>query len=218
MFHNYETIVTQLRDARLTSMKRAKLPSNCKAISIECPSKSTPILPFRTTISRLPLDNSAFTAHRARLTDQEIRLTGNWHSLLSGPFNYLFRTLLFLLLFFWSSRFAGTFFGLFLRLFFCYLCRSFLYGNATVGIIRQYTCHNLLNHLFQFFQKLPGIISSFFNLTKFLLPYTGQFGRFQEFLMDKLYQFHTRRGSYQILFLLTDIVSLEQGLDNGSAR
>ena len=35
--------------------------------------------------------------------------------------------------------------------------------------------------------------------------------------MDKLYQFHTRRGSYQILFLLTDIVSLEQGLDNGSA-
>lgn len=32
MFHNYETIVTQLRDARLTSMKRAKLPSNCKAI------------------------------------------------------------------------------------------------------------------------------------------------------------------------------------------
>ena len=140
MFHNYETIVTQLRDARLTSMKRAKLPSNCKAISIECPSKSTPILPFRTTISRLPLDNSAFTAHRARLTDQEIRLTGNWHFLLSGSFNCLFRTLLFLLLFFWSSRFAGTFFGLFLRLFFCYLCRSFLYGNATVGIIRQYTC------------------------------------------------------------------------------
>lgn len=149
MFHNYETIVTQLRDARLTSMKRAKLPSNCKAISIECPSKSTPILPFRTTISCLPLDNSAFTAHRAKLTDQEIRLTGNWHSLLSGSFNCLFRTLLFLLLFFWSSRFAGTFLGSFFGFSSaicaaasCMVMRRLVLSDNTLVTISETICFN----------------------------------------------------------------------------
>ena len=33
--------------------------------------------------------------------------------------------------------------------------------------------------------------------------------------MDDLYQFHSRRGGYQVLSFLADIVSLEQRLDNG---
>ena len=49
----------------------------------------------------------------------------------------------------------------------------FLNGNTPIGIVRQHTRHNLRNHLFQFLQKLTGIISFFFYLTNFLLPDSG---------------------------------------------
>ena len=88
----------------------------------------------------------------------------------------------------------------------------------TVAVIGKYTHHNLRYHLLQLLQKLSGIIGTLLYFTQLLFPYTRQFGRFQQLFVDNLNQFHTRRGSYQVLFLLTDIVALEERLDNGSTR
>ena len=87
-----------------------------------------------------------------------------------------------------------------------------------VAVIGKDAHHNLRYHLLQFFQKLRSVVGTLFYFTQFLFPHTGQLGRFQQFLVNNLNQLHTRRSGYQVLFLLTDIVTLEERFDNGGTR
>ena len=84
-----------------------------------------------------------------------------------------------------------------------------------VTVIGENAHNNLRHHLLQFFQELSRIVRTLFYFTQLLFPYTRQFGRLQQFLMDNLDELHTGRSGYQVLFLLTDIVTLEKCFDNG---
>ena len=52
------------------------------------------------------------------------------------------------------------------------------------------------------------------DVAELLLPDTGQFATLQQFLMDGVNEFDACRGCHQILALATDVVALEEGLDD----
>ena len=74
--------------------------------------------------------------------------------------------------------------------------------------------HDIRHLLLQFVDKLLRVVFLRFNIAQLLLPDTRQLAAFQQVLANQVNQFDTCRRGYQTLALTTDIVALEQRLDD----
>ena len=87
----------------------------------------------------------------------------------------------------------------------------------TVRAVAHHLLHNLRHLHLQLVNKLVGIILLVLNVAQLLFPDARQLRTLQQLFVDEVNQFYTRRSSHQVLALLADVVTLEQGLDDGGA-
>ena len=75
--------------------------------------------------------------------------------------------------------------------------------------------HDFGYHLLEFFQKGFGIVGFLFNQPQTAFPNAGQLGTFEQFFVNQADEFHPRGSGYQVFPFQSDIMSLEEGLDDG---
>lgn len=172
--------------------------------------------PLGTSVGGFPFQNGPLSAERTPATDDGIAFGQGWSSRFFLRFRGRTR---------FRSRFRGGFWsglaGPFLR-----SLRDFLgfrdgdrlvfyHRHPAVAVVAQYAIDDFRNHLLQLGEEGTCIVTLPFDFTQFLFPDTGQFGRFQQFFVDKLNQLHSGGGSYQVFPFLADVMTFEQGFDDG---
>ena len=101
------------------------------------------------------------------------------------------------------------------RLFLC-VC---LYGcYPTDAIVGKNIGNNLCYLIFQLLYEALRVVLLMFDVAQFLLPDAGQLAALEQFFLDQVDQLHSRGCGHQALPLATDIVALEQGLDDAGPR
>ena len=174
-------------------------------LSLERFPEGTAVFPLGTSVGGFPFQNGPLSAERTPATDDGIAFGQGWSSRFFLRFRGRTR---------FRSRFRGGFWsglaGPFLR-----SLRGFLgfrdgdrlvfyHRHPAVAVVAQYAIDDFRNHLLQLGEEGTCIVTLPFDFTQFLFPDTGQFGRFQQFFVDKLNQLHSGGGSYQVFPFLAD--------------
>ena len=90
-------------------------------------------------------------------------------------------------------------------------------GDVAIGIVGQHLIHNVAYHRFEFVNKLSRTVGLLFNEAQLALPQTGKFGTFEQLFLDERNEFYAGGSGHNVLALTTDVLTLEQGFDNGSS-
>ena len=160
------------------------------------------ILPFATAIGGLALDDMALATEWTDLTNQGIGAYfrdgggGNLNGITGG----------FLLgRFFGRSLLAGWF------LLQVLIGRD---GDMAVAVVGKHLVDDIVDLGLEFGDELSWIIFFVFDIAEFLFPDTRQCTALEEFLVDGIDEFDTRRCSYEVLSFTADIMSFEQSFDD----
>ena len=77
--------------------------------------------------------------------------------------------------------------------------------------------HQLADHLFEFVDELVGVVLVGLDLAQAFLPLAGEFGRFEELVLDGGNEVEAGVGGDEGLAFFGDVVALEEGFDDGGA-
>lgn len=72
------------------------------------------------------------------------------------------------------------------------------YCYVTVAVVGQNVVHYRGDLLFQFVDKLSGVIFLVLNVAQFLLPYTREFAALEQFFLDGVNEFYARRSGNNV--------------------
>lgn len=95
-----------------------------------------------------------------------------------------------------AFRLLSWFRRLLLRLFLHVFVTHYCY--VTVAVVGQNVVHYRGDLLFQFVDKLSGVIFLVFNVAQFLLPYTREFAALEQFFLDGVNEFYARRSGNNV--------------------
>ena len=107
----------------------------------------------------------------------------------------------------------------------CFLgCRLFFevflggYGDVACAVVRQHVFHNLVDLFLQSVDEVGRVVGLVLYVAQLLLPDTCQLAAFQQFLVDGVDEFDTRRCGNEVFSLSPYVVSLEEGFDDAGTR
>ena len=86
------------------------------------------------------------------------------------------------------------------------------------AVVRQHVFHNLVDLFLQSVDEVGRVVGLVLYVAQLLLPDTCQLAAFQQFLIDGVDEFDTRRCGNEVFSLSPYVVSLEEGFDDAGTR